>query len=373
MGLPLSPHHATQAVLWGGLAIGLVLGAVAQATRFCTMGALADRFSFGGHARLMMWVLAVAVAASGSLLLIGAGALDATRALPWSERLPWLSCAVGGAIFGAGMVLASGCPQRSLVKAGAGSLKALVTLLVVAVTAQMTLRGVLGELRVKTLDVWSTQLGGPQDLGTLIGGLAGTSPSATRWAVLAVLLALTALLMWRYRGELEAGHWVGGIGVGLLVTAAWWLTGDVGFLPEHPDTLEAAWMGTASHRPEGLSFAAPMAQGLDLLTLWSDKNMALSFGVIVSVGVVLGSAASAWRRGEFQVEAFRTPGDLGSHLVGGALMGFGAVTSLGCSIGQGITGLSLLSAGACIAVTGIVVGAQAALRWQAWRIERSLL
>jgi hypothetical protein len=129
-------------------------------------------------------------------------------------------------------------------------------------------------------------------------------------------------------------------------------------------------MGTYSHRPEGLSFAAPLAHSLDLLTLWSDKNTTLSFGVIVALGVVLGSAASALRRGEFQIESFRTPGDLVSHIAGGVLMGFGGVTALGCSIGQGISGLSLLSAGACLAVAGMVGGTWAALRWQTWRIER---
>ena len=371
MSLPLSPAAATQAVLWGGLLIGLVLGALAQATRFCTMGALADWFAFGGKARLMMWVLAVAVAAAATSVLIAAAWLDATRTVAWSERLLWLSYLVGGLLFGCGMVLASGCPQRNLVRAGAGSLKAWVTLGVAAVAAEMSLRGVLAEARVRLLDAAGVQLGHPQDLGSLLSGLAGGTPGGWRWAVLAALLAASAAALWRNRASMDGLHWLGGLGVGLLVAAAWALTGHVGYVPEHPETLEAVWMGTYSHRPEGLTFAAPVAHGLDLLTLWSDRNNTLSFGVTVSLGVLLGSAASALLRREFHVESFQGTADLGNHLAGGLLMGFGGVTALGCSIGQGISGLSLLSAGSCLAVAGIVGGAWGALRLQAWRLEHA--
>ena len=366
----LSPAAATQAVLWGGLSIGLALGAVAQATRFCTMGALADWFAYRGQGRLMMWVLAVAVAATGSLGLIAAGWLDPTRTLPWSDRLLWLSYLVGGSIFGYGMVLASGCPQRNLVRAGAGSLKAWVTLVVAALFAQMTLRGVLAEARVRWLDGMAVQLATPQDIGSLLASSTGVGAGPLRWALLAAVLAVAGWLLWRARAGMDASHWIGGLGVGLLVTAGWALTGHVGFIAEHPETLEPAWMGTHTNRPESLTFAASIAHVLDLLTLWSDRNNTATFGVLVVLGVPLGSLASAWWRREFHLESFGGAPDLGRHLVGGAMMGFGGVTAMGCSIGQGITGLSLLSAGSCLAVAGIVGGALAALRVQAWRLER---
>jgi hypothetical protein len=169
---------------------------------------------------------------------------------------------------------------------------------------------------------------------------------------------------------MDRGHWLGGLGVGLLVPVCWWITGHLGYLPEHPETLDPQWMGTASHRPEALTFAAPMAQGLDLLTLWSDRNNTASYGVTVTLGVLLGSTATALWRGEFHLESFQNPADMGQHLLGGLLMGFGGVTAMGCSIGQGISGLSLLSAGSCLAVAGIVGGSWLALRFQAWRLDR---
>jgi len=368
---PASPVAVTHAVLWGGLAIGLLLGAAAQASRFCTMGALSDWFSYGGTARLTMWVLAAAVAATGSMALVATGVFDATRTLAWSDRFLWLSYPVGGALFGVGMVLASGCPQRNLVRAGAGSLKAWVTLLVAALVAQMTLRGVLAPLRVEQLDTFGVALGRPQDLGSLFGPLLGIAPATLRWIVLAGLLAAVAVLLWRTRAAMDRWQWVGGLVVGALVPAAWWLTGQIGFLAEHPDTLEPAWLGTASRRPEALSFAAPLAHGLDLLTLWSDRNTVLTFGVAVSLGVLFGSAVSALLRREFRIEAFRDAGDLGDHLFGGVLMGFGGVTAVGCSIGQGLSGMAMLSAGACLALAGMVAGTWAALRLQGWRLERA--
>jgi hypothetical protein len=369
MTFPLNADAATQAVIWGGLIIGLALGAVAQATRFCTMGALADWFGYGGTARLMMWVLAVVVAATGTLGLIEGGWLDASRTVAWSDRFLGLSYLVGGTLFGIGMVLASGCPQRSLVKAGAGNLKAWVALLVTAVAGEMTLRGVLAVPRVNLLDAVGLQLSHPQDLGSVLTPLLGASAALWRWVILAILLATTVALLWRQRAAMDRSHWLGGALVGLLVPLCWVLTGHIGFVPEHPDTLEALWMGTYSHRPEALTFTAPVAHTLDLLTLWSDSNTTVSFGVMVTLGVVLGSTASALLRKEFQLESFRGTEDLGNHLAGGVLMGFGGVTAMGCSIGQGITGLSLLSAGACVAVTGIVFGTWLALKAQTWRIE----
>ncbi len=364
---PLSPtpEVALHAVLWGGLALGLLLGAAAQASRFCVRGALADWFVLGNRGRMASWMLAVGVAMAGTQLLIALQLFDAPRALGWSSRLPWASLALGGLIFGAGMVLAAGCPQRSLVKAGSGNLRAVVTLVVAAVSAQMALRGVFAQARASTVDTWALDLGKPQDLGSLGAaalGVTAATPAVMRAAVLLLLLALMAAWLWRHGGSMRRVQWVGSVVVGLLVPAAWLLTGWVGYLPEHPETLEAAWLGTQSGRPEALSFTAPIAHSLDLLTFWTDENTTLSFGVALCLGAVLGSLISAKLRGEFRLESFDSPRELGNHLVGAVLMGVGGVTALGCSVGQGVTGLAMLSAGAFIAVAGIVAGALLVLR-----------
>ena len=365
MSLDLQPAALSAAVVWGGLAIGLALGAVGQASRFCVRGAIADWVTLRSPARMASWVLAIGVAAAAMQVLLSAGAVDGTRTIAWSDRFVWASYLVGGLLFGYGMVLSGGCPQRCLVKAGSGNLKAAVALLVIAVAAAMTLRGLFAAVRANGLDSLGWTLAGPQDLGSVLGRAADLPPGALRWVAAGLMLAAALAFAWRVRRALDKGHWLGGIAVGLLVAAAFWLTGKVGFLAEHPETLEPAWLGTQSRRPEGLSFSAPMAHLLDLLTLWSDKNTVPTFGVSLAAGVLLGAFASAKWRGDFRLEIFSSPRELAEHALGGVLMGFGGITALGCSIGNGVTGLAMLSLGSLLAVAGICIGASLALRVQA--------
>lgn len=360
----LDPNTLQQIVVWGALALGLLLGAVGQWSRFCVRGALADWMAFRGPGRLMSWLLAIAVGAVCVQALVSAGLLDAGRTIYWSERFPWLSYLVGGALFGYGMILAGGCPQRCLVKAGQGNVKAAVTLVIVAIAALMTLRGAFAPLRVNFLDAVGATLAGPQDLGGLLGRTLSVSPTALRWALASALAATVFVLAWRVRARMDRAHWVGGVVVGLLVGASFFLTGSIGFLSEHPETLEPAWLGTQSKRPEALSFSAPMGHALDLLTLWSDKATVATFGVMLSLGVLLGAFVTAKARGDFRLESFRTPREVGEHFAGAVLMGFGGVTALGCSIGNGVTGLAMLSAGSALAVAGISGGAWLALARQ---------
>jgi uncharacterized membrane protein YedE/YeeE len=358
------PATIARYVVVGGLLVGLALGAVGQASRFCIRGAIADWMIFRGPARLASWLLAIGVGALCVQGLVSGGMLDATRTIAWSDRLAWLSCAVGGLLFGYGMILSGGCPQRCLVKAGSGSLKALIVLVLVAIAALMTLRGAFAGLRVDYLDAAALPLAGPQDLGGLLSRASGVGAAGLRWTLALLIAAGAFAYAWRARQRLDAVHWIGGIGVGLLLGAALFITGHLGFLAEHPETLESAWLGTQSRRPEGLSFSAPMAAALDLLTLWTDRATVLTFGVAVALGVLVGSHISARLRGEFRLESFTTPGELASHSAGALLMGFGGVTALGCSVGNGVTGLALLSAGSVLAVAGIVAGACLALTVQ---------
>lgn len=362
MSLPADPATLSRLVVLGGLFLGLLLGAVGQATRFCVRGAVADWVEQRSPGRLVAWLLAIAVGAVGVQALVGFGLVDGTRFLAWSDRVVWVSALVGGLVFGFGMVLAGGCPQRALVRAGSGSLRALVTLVFVALAAAMTLRGLFAVPRADWLDRWTVSVGGPQDLGTVLGGALGLSAQPLRWLLAAAVLAAVVAFAWRMRAGVRRADLVGGIAFGLLLAAALFLTGSMGFLPEHPETLEAAWLGTQSRRPEGLSFSAPLAHTLDLLTLWTDKSMVATFGVTLALGVIAGSALSAKARGEFRLESFESPRQLGAHAGGAVLMGFGGVTALGCSVGNGVTGVAMLSTGALLATAGIVAGAWVALR-----------
>jgi hypothetical protein len=149
----------------------------------------------------------------------------------------------------------------------------------------------------------------------------------------------------------------------------WYVTGHLGFA-ENPDTLENTVFGTNSHTIESLSFVSPVAFTLELLLLWSDRSLGVTFGVAAVVGIVAGSFAYAMASRTFRWEGLAGPEDTANHVIGGLLMGFGGVTALGCTIGQGITGLSTLALGSILTFGAIVAGSALTMKYQYWRITR---
>jgi hypothetical protein len=164
--------------------------------------------------------------------------------------------------------------------------------------------------------------------------------------------------------------WLGGAGTGAVVVALWWVSGRLGYVPEHPVTLEPTFLGTSSRRMEALSMVAPVGYALDWLLYFSDTSKVLTTGIVSVFGVLLGSAAVALWTGSFRWEGFGNVEDMANHLVGAALMGVGGVTAMGCTVGQGLSGISTLALGSVLALAAIVAGGVAALRYQGWRLDR---
>lgn len=347
-----------------GFALGAWFGAIAHRSNFCTLGAISDVVTMGDWNRLRMWGLAIAVAILGTTGLQAAGLIDTARSIYTGGRLLWLSHLVGGLLFGAGMALASGCGSKTLIRLGGGNLKSLVVALVLAVSAYMTLRGLFGVWRLRFLDAVAVDLGPTQALPALLGGPELAASIATGAGIALLVLSLASRQAWR------ADILAGGLGVGAAILAGWLITGHLGFVPEHPDTLEPAFIGTNSGRMESLTFVAPFAYTLELLMFWSDASKTLSFGIATALGVVAGAATHALATRSFRVEAFREADDLLRHLAGAVCMGFGGVTALGCSVGQGITGLSTLALGSLITTLAIAAGAAATLKVQFWLMMR---
>jgi uncharacterized membrane protein YedE/YeeE len=360
---------ATQ-VLWAAFALAAVFGVLAQRTHFCTMGAVADVVNMGDWTRARMWALAVAVAVAGFNALVAMGVLEARHSIYAAPRLLWLSASVGGLMFGFGMVLASGCGSKNLVRLGGGNLKALVVLVMLGLTAFMTLRGLTAVWRVNSVDRLVLDLPAGQDLPSLLASATGL-PVPALAALLAAAVAgpLLAWVLRRPEGR-TAEVWWGGAGIGAVIVALWWVSGRLGYVPEDPNTLEPAFLATNSRRMESLSMAAPVGYALDWLLFYSDSTKRLTLGIVCVVGVTLGACASALAGGSFRWEGFGGVGDLARHLAGGALMGVGGVTALGCSVGQGLSGISTLSLGSALALAGIVAGAVLALRFQVWLLDR---
>jgi len=358
-----------QQVLWAALALGVVFGAIAQRTHFCTMGAVADVVNIGDWTRMRMWAMAAGVAMLGFNAMVGLGWVKAANSVYAAPALLWASHLVGGLMFGVGMVLASGCGSKTLVRIGGGNLKSLVVFGVIGLSAWATLRGITAVLRVNTVDKLQWVLPAGQDLPSLLGSVGGTP--GQRALVLGALVG-GALLLWslaRREGR-SAEVLLGGLGMGALVVGLWWVSGVLGHVAEHPQTLEEAFLLTNSQRMESFSFVAPLAYVLDGLVFYSDASKRITQGMVLVLGVVLGSAAMALATRSFRWEGFRNAEDTANHLVGGVLMGVGGIAAVGCTVGQGLSGLSTLALGSFITLAAIVAGAVLALRWQVWRLER---
>jgi uncharacterized membrane protein YedE/YeeE len=359
-------------VLWASFGLSVIFGAIAQRTHFCTMGAVADIVNMGDWTRMRMWVMAMGVAMIGFNAMVALGWVDAAHSLYGGPRFIWLSALVGGALFGFGMVLASGCGSKTLVRIGGGNLKSLVVFVVLGVSAFATLKGITAVARVATVDTVAITFATGQDLPSLLAARTGVAKP-----VLAILLGLLiggGLIAWTVsREEGRSGNnLLAGLGVGAVIVGVWWVTGRLGYVAEDPNTLQEAFVATNSQRMESLSFVAPVAYSLDWLMFFSDKSKLLTVGIVSVAGVVVGSAAYALGSKSFRWEGFRSAEDTGNHIVGAVLMGIGGVTALGCTIGQGLSGLSTLSLTSFVALAAIIAGAVGALRYQVWRIERSM-
>ena len=361
----------TNIVLWGGFALAFVFGTVAHKSNYCTMGAVSDVVNMGHWGRMRMWLLTLAVAIVGSNLLHASGQIDLAKSIYQRPTLSWLSLLTGGTLFGIGMTLAGGCVNKNLIRLGGGSLRSLVVLAFMAIASYMTMKGLFAQWRATWLDPVAIDLAGlgmtDQSLASL---LAKASGLPARTAVMAAALAIGgALLLFvfadrRFRGN--ALQVYGAATLGVLVVAAWYLTGHLGH-GENPETLETVFFATNTRTIESMSFVAPTAYGLELLMLWTDKSLHLSFGICTVLGVIAGSMAYALASGRFAWEGFASLGDLRGQLIGALLMGFGGVTAMGCTVGQGMSGLSTLAIGSLIAVAGIVGGAVATLKFMLWR------
>ncbi|MBC7513145.1 MAG: YeeE/YedE family protein [Herminiimonas sp.] len=364
-------------VVWLAFGLGALFGMTAQRTHFCTMGALTDIFTMGDWNRMRQWLLAMAVAIAGTSVLAHFGLIDTAKSLYTGMRLNWLSHLAGGACFGFGMVLASGCGNKTLVRIGSGNLKSLVVFIVVGLTAFTTLKGVLAIPRTALLDSHFITLATHQDLPSMLAS-TGSSGSTSLAAMQLVVGGVAALMLsaavfassaFRAR-DVVRNNIVAGVVIGSIIVAAWFVCGHVGYVAEDPNTLQEAFVATNSGRMEAFSFVAPFAYTLDLLMMWTDVSKIVTFGIAATLGVVAGSCIMALAGGVFRWEGFGSVEDVGNHLLGAVLMGFGGVTALGCTIGQGLSGVSLLTLGSLLTLAGIIAGAFGANAYQMWRVNR---
>ena len=355
-----NPASLAPLVTGGAFVLAFIFGAVGNRTNFCTMGAVSDWVNMGSLSRMRMWLLAIAVALIGTSALALAGVIDLSKSIYPGPNFTWLSYLVGGFLFGVGMTLGSGCGSKTLIRVGAGNLKSLIVYVFLGIAAYMTLKGLLGALRVEVLEKAAITLPQGQDLPALLG---------VNRAILAALIggALIVFVYWSKEFRSSFDYTLGGVVTGLVVVGGWTVSGVLGHVAEDPQTLQEAFVRTNTGRMESFSFVSPLAYTLEYLMFWTDKSRVITYGIASAAGVIAGSAAYALATKTFRWEGFRDAEDTANHIVGGVLMGFGGITALGCTIGQGVTGFSTLALGSIITFAAIVAGSAATMKYQYWR------
>lgn len=319
----------------GGALIGTLFGFMAQRSRFCLRSAVIEFWHHKFGEKLSVWLLTFSSAVIAVQLLTLSGALDVGNARQLAARGSLSGALLGGLLFGAGMIMTRGCASRLLVLSANGNLRALLSGLIFAVTAQASLNGVLAPLRNDLSALWTVEGGAARDLLAMTGiGHVGGLAFGLAWAAAALFYGL--------RSVGGTWKWVGGVGVGLCVAAAWWFSYAVA-----SNSFEVV-------RLQGLTFSGPSAEWLMRVLHSPAPPVGFDFGLMP--GVFLGSLIGALVGRDFKVEGFKDGYSMHRYIAGAIFMGFGAMLAGGCAVGAGVTGGAIFALTAWVALIGMWLG-----------------
>ncbi len=381
--------EAQSYLLWAAFILAFILGAVVNKTNFCTMGAVSDMVNMGDYSRFRAWLLAIVVA------LLGVASLEATGLLsvdttfpPYREtRIIWAENLFGGFLFGIGMTLASGCGNKTLIRIGAGNIKSIMVFILIAVVAFYMVNPFPGsdktlysELFYGWVSPLEISLDTPADLGSMINGDA---PVQTR-LIIALLLSAALLIYIFKSADFRAGldNIMAGLVIGLVVVAAWYISSHAMINVEDEaytlsdyyqewDMLADSDEGKpGAGRPlntQSFTFINPIGQTYGYIASGL-KQSSLTFGLLAVLGVILGSLFWALIVRGFRIEWFADFKDFVAHFIGAILMGLGGTLALGCTIGQGITGISTLAPGSMLTFGSILFGSALTMKSQYYKI-----
>lgn len=332
-----------------GIAAGVVLGYFARINHFCTMSSLERHWYAGDSTGLRTWVLAAATALIASQAMAAIGLIDLTQSFYLSDQFGLTGAILGGLMFGFGMALVGTCGFGALVRLGGGSLRSLVVLIVLGLAALAAQRGLVAQLRVVVVDDLALDLSfaGDQSIGAILSALTGFD---VRLAVAACVAI--ALLTWIFKDPVyrtRTAHIATGVIIGLAIAFGWFAT---------------TWISKAAFEPvqiEAGSYVVPV--GDTIMQVITYTRSLPDYGVGLVVGTLIGAALGAWRKKDARWEACDDARELSRHLTGAALMGIGGVFAMGCTVGQGITGVSTLAVSAPVVMVSIAIGARLGLAW----------
>lgn len=371
-----------QSLLWA-FGLSIIFGAIANKANFCTMGAVSDWVNMGDLSRMRSWMLAVVTAILGVGLLEYTGSIDLSLTTSNETSNPpyrvanfiWLRHLLGGLIFGVGMTLASGCGNKTLVRLGEGNMKSLVVLAIMGICAwfmlftNLSYNGFLQWMLPLSID-FSLRDIPSQDIAAVVFGLAGIEWDATRGFIIALLAGLP-LLFWilkarDFRQNLDL--LLAGLIIGALIVVAWYITAGPGglLLMEELHFMDDPPFFTGA---QSLTFIGPTGHIAQYLKEGFAATF-LTFGVATVAGVILGSFLYTLLFRKIRIEWFVSWSDFLMHAIGAVMMGIGGVLAMGCTIGQGISGVSTLALGSILTILSIIAGSAATMKYQYYLMMR---
>lgn len=340
----LENFEPTEILLIGGGLIGLIFGVLGQSSRFCFRQAVAEAFEKRRAGQMRAWLIATFVAIASTQFVVVSQEIDLAESAYLVESLPLLSLITGGVMFGIGMVFARGCAGRQVVLAATGNLRSVIVIMTVAFTGYMTMRGLFAPVRQGLEGLWQVPLE-QTNVVQSAASLLSLDSDVVRNGVIVIAAFLGLALV--ARALVQRDHLyltLAAVVVGLLVAGGWYVTGVIGYDEFEPLRLES------------LTFVAPGGNAMQFLMIYTGATA--NFGILLIGGVLLGSFLSATVRRELKLQSFSNSREMLRYLAGGALMGSGAVMAIGCSIGQGLSGMSTLAFSSIISLSAITLGAR---------------
>ena len=354
--------------------LGFILGYVVNKTNFCTMGAVSDLVNIGDSSRFKAWLLAIATAIVGVTLLEYMSIVDIDDSrIPYRNSVFfWPRYILGGIMFGIGMTLASGCGNKILIRIGGGNIKSIFVLIVAGLMALLMTRtdfyGLLFHSWMNPISPDLAKLGiSDQSIQTMFSSIIGIEPN--NMIIVILVPATVSILLLKYifssYSKLSSDNILSGIVVGLVVTFAWLISGgELGQAwIENNDFLDTPYPSVGV---QSFTFINPMGE----LLIYSSSvfdSFYLTFGVTTLISTVFGSFIYALISKNLRLEWFANKHDFYRHLLGAVLIGIGGVLSLGCTIGQGVTGVSTLALGSIITLISIIFGASLMMKIEYYR------
>lgn len=386
--------------LWSIFSMSLVMGAVVNKTNFCTMGAVSDLVNMGDKGRLRAWLLAATVAMLGATILEFMGVINLTSSLPpyrgvsnqnLMYAFPWGRFVLGGILFGIGMTLGSGCGNKTLIRIGGGNIKSILVFALIMVVA-FYMVDPFKELEANWyqtyfspwLDTLSFNMSTQHDLGSIFGGLFGTNKETTRLVAGLILGAFMLFIIFRsaeFRSSRD--NIIAGLLIGAVVVGAWYITSNVEVSVDGEQTSMRTFVqqwdmnmdsevgkpknAAVNLQPTSFTFISPIGQVMG----YGKSGFSISyltFGVVSVLGIIAGSFLWSLFTKGFRIEWFASFKDFYTHAIGGILMGFGGVLGMGCTIGQGVTGVSTLAVGSMLVFLSIVFGSAMTMKIQYYKL-----